>query len=355
MSARRPLLLPLVPLYAWGLTRKNRGFDEGRAVVRRLDAPVISVGSISAGGAGKTPFLMALAELVRRMGYEPDVLSRGYGRKRGSPGRVDAVARVREDGSADAYGDEPLMLARTLHCPVFVGADRFKAGVIAEQMAANPARTVHLLDDGFGHRKLARTVDIALLTAEDVRDGLLPAGNLREPLLSLRRTDVVVVREGERGVVLPVLDSLFPAAGRPAVWTIRRTLAIPVDAPSQPLAFCGIARPADFEAEVRGKDVALVGCERFRDHHRYTAADAKTLVRQARRRGANGFLTTAKDAVKLDDSFQRVLAEVGPVAVADVRVVLEDEEGCIGDLERMLRDRSGDPMRREGAGRAYDA
>lgn len=330
MSARRPLLLPLVPLYRAGLRWKNARFDGGEMVVRRLREPVISVGSLSAGGAGKTPFLIALAGLLRGMGYEPDVLSRGYGR------RDRAVRRVEAGDTAEAVGDEPLLLARVLECAVFVGAERFAAGRLAEKGSENRERGIHLLDDGFGHRRLDRTIDIVLLTNEDVRDTLLPAGNLREEIGSLGRAQIVVLREGEASTLMPLLKIVFAHAKYPAVWTIRRDPVLPGTLPKRPLVFCGIARPLDFEAGLRRCGIAVAALRTFRDHHRYTMADAEALRRRARTLGADGFITTAKDAVKLDDALRCALEEVGPVAVADVAVTLQDEEQCRNDLKRLL-------------------
>jgi len=354
MRPRRPLLAPLVPLYAFGLNRKNRNFDTHRTPVHHLQSPVISIGSISAGGAGKTPFLIALARLLRNLGYQPDVLSRGYGRRDRSIRQVDPA------GTADDFGDEPLLLARNLGLPVFVGVDRFAAGTHAEQTLQQSTRlnigsnrTLHLLDDAFSHRRLARTIDIALLTLEDAQDSLLPAGNLREPLSSLRRADILVLREDEAPGLKSLLANLLlqgrehlpgslphrtrSSQNSPRLWTIRREFILPDAVPSRPLAFCGIARPADFLAALQSHGITPLKSRCFRDHHRYIPADAQALSRLARSLGANGFLTTAKDSVKLDASFRATLQAAGPLAVADIRVILPDEQQCAADLELLLK------------------
>ena len=319
----RPWALPLVPLYRAAVQFRNARWDRGQGV-ERLQLPVISVGSLAAGGAGKTPVVMLLAEVLRRHGVEADVLSRGYGRT------SQTVEEVTADGSAGQFGDEPLELARA-GLRVFVGASRLAAGQLAE---GTGGPQVHLLDDGFQHRTLWRNLDVVLVTLADARDGLLPAGDLREPFDALGRADVVVVREEEAQELEPWLARRTAAQ----TWIVRRKLSLPAPMPERPVAFCGIARPDGFFAGLRE-----LGCEpasevRFRDHHAYRERDFEALVRVARRAQADGFVTTAKDAVKLGDDARRLLAETGPVAVASLRVSLLDEDAAWQTMERVLTD-----------------
>ena len=335
MSVRRPLLLPLVPLYRAGLAVKNWRFDRNRDAARELRDPVISVGGLSAGGSGKTPFLIALANLMRELGYAPDVLSRGYGRT------TRGVLRVDPQGTAAESGDEPLLLARTLGAPVYVGAERYAAGLRAETDLPDWHRGIHLLDDGFAHRRLARTIDMVLLTEEDVRDRLLPAGNLREPVTALRRADVVVLRAGEAERLKHMLGTALHRVTRVVrLWEIHRRMTLPVEMPTRPLVFSGIARPEDFERLLAQRGVHIAATKRFRDHHRYTPRDVETLVQQAQQNEADGFVTTAKDAVKLDAAMLATLRACGLLAVADAVVTLQDRERCAEDMRQMLRERT---------------
>ncbi|GAA3753486.1 hypothetical protein GCM10022270_10230 [Terriglobus aquaticus] len=329
------MLLPLVPLYRAGLALKTWRFDHSRNVARELRDPVISVGGLSAGGSGKTPFLIALAKLVRELGYAPNVLSRGYGRT------TKGVLRVNPQGTAAEFGDEPLLLARTLGAPVYVGAERYDAGLLAETELPDFHRAIHLLDDGFAHRGLVRTIDIVLLTEEDVRDHLLPAGNLREPISALRRADVVVLRAAEAAALQPVLEEALRGAAKPIrTWTIERRMTLPATMPSAPLVFSAIARPADFESMLAKRGVAAAATHRFRDHHRYSQCDLDTLLHKARQSRAGGFVTTAKDAVKLDAAMLSALRAHGTLAVADAVVTLRDEARCAEDLKHLLRERT---------------
>ena len=176
---------PLSAIYSAGITSKNRLYDAGVLKTERLSGPVISVGNLSVGGSGKTPFVILLGKLLQDRGIPFNVLSRGYGRK------TRGILEVDPNGSPEQFGDEPLLIARCLSCPVIVGESRYHAGLHAEKQTG--AR-LHILDDGFQHRALARDFDIVLLTPEDLQDRLLPTGRLREPLSSLKRADAVVMK-----------------------------------------------------------------------------------------------------------------------------------------------------------------
>src|SRR5215468_2907281 len=181
---------PLSAIYAAGVRLRNASYDRGVLVSQKLSAPVISVGSISAGGAGKTPFVIFVGEFLQAHGVRFDVLSRGYGRK------SRGVRVVERGGSPAEYGDEPLLINRRLRCPVVVGENRFEAGLLAEKQFG---AQLHLLDDGFQHRALARDLNVVLVTAADLADTLLPVGRLREPVRALERADVIAVEEGVEG------------------------------------------------------------------------------------------------------------------------------------------------------------
>src|SRR5579862_9459138 len=155
----RRMLWPLTLLYAAVVAAKNAAYDRGWSKLQTLRGPVISVGNISVGGSGKTPFVIALAKLLQRQGVEVDVLSRGYGRS------SDSVEQVDPASSAERFGDEPLSIAQSAGVPVYVGASRYTAGLLAE--SDQSTTRIHLLDDGFQHRKLRRTVDIVLIHRSD--------------------------------------------------------------------------------------------------------------------------------------------------------------------------------------------
>lgn len=280
---------PLGSLYGAGVGLRNSLYDRGTWSARRLQAPVISIGSISAGGAGKTPFLIMLGELFKERGIAFNVLSRGYRR------RTKGVRLVDPAGTAAEFGDEPLLIARTLEVPVIVGEDRYEAGRLAEE---DLGPQVHLLDDGFQHRRLARDFDIVLVTQRDLQGTLLPVGRLREPLASLQRASALVLMNDT-----PV-EGIRVRPGQ-LVWRVTREI-VPPKTDEACFAFCGIARPENFFTDLGKAGVKLTGTRAFRDHHAYTAQDVEGLYRQGQQSGATAFVTTGKDAVNLGEFAERL-------------------------------------------------
>jgi len=318
---KRPWLAPLVPLYAAGIGLRSAGLRLGLERVQRLAWPVISVGSISAGGAGKTPFVIALAKLLKREGIYVDVLSRGYGRVASGPAQVQA------NGDATAYGDEPLLIANEAQVPVFVNKQRYATGILAE--ASSAERAVHLLDDGFQHRQLARDADIALVSSEDLRDWLLPAGNLREPISALERAAVLGVPAGDDAATSQLQKLGLGAARGQQIWRFRREMSVPkIDGPGRNriVAFCGIARPEQFFDGLERAGLEIAARHAFPDHHRFGPKDLELLVGMVRRTGAKELMTTDKDRVRMGALAVR-MEEIAPLHTARLRVEFEDEAG----------------------------
>jgi tetraacyldisaccharide 4'-kinase len=321
----RGWLLPLVPLYRAAAGAKNRAYDHGWLRTDRLRWPVISVGNLSVGGAGKTPLVIRLAELLTQHGLKVDVLSRGYGR---SSNRIEVVDA---NGSPERFGDEPLLIARCTGVPVVLGASRYAAGLLAEQRLDSSARAVHLLDDGFQHRRLARDVDIVVVHCSDLEERLLPAGRLREPVASLARASVMVLREEDADLEDPLRRMGLNAP----IWSMRRSVEIPAAA-RRAIAFCGIARPKEFFLALQQAGVELPAARAFSDHQRYTRRDIDSLIRIARQIDADSFITTEKDAIKLDASLRQRLELTAPVHVVRLHLTLLDEAAVIADLIRQI-------------------
>jgi tetraacyldisaccharide 4'-kinase len=317
-------------LYGLVTSARNRFYDRGILKSRKLSRTVISVGNISVGGSGKTPFVIMLGELLKQRGIAFDVLSRGYGRK------THGTLLVDPNGISRDFGDEPLLIAQRLGCPVIVGESRYLAGRLAENDHAESAalscppgqqpRPIHILDDGFQHRSLARDFDIVLLTEQDLRDQLLPAGRLREPLSSLRRADAVVLPEEMDPTRLPACENL---------WRVRRSLTIP-STPKSPIAFCGIARPRQFIEQLRAIGIQPVAEKIYRDHHQYTSHDIQDLLRLRDQNHADAFITTEKDAVNLGT----YLGEISPI-IARLDMQFADPAGVVDTILRVITQRRG--------------
>ena len=315
----RPWLAPLVPLYRLALAARQLGLRTGFEPVRRLRWPVVSIGNLSTGGAGKTPLTIALAQALTRRGVHVDVLSRGYGRRSHEAARVDA------NGTADEFGDEPLEIARAAGVPVYVAAQRYQAGMLAEADAGGPAG-IHLLDDGFQHRQLYRDIDILLLNSGDLNDRLLPAGNLREPLRALHRASCIAIPAEDRGLE----EELKIRGWRGTIWRIRRHMDVPhINGPV--VAFCGIARPEQFFQGLESAGVQIAARIAFPDHHRYTRADMERLRCTARDSSATALMTTEKDRVRMG-KLSTLLAESFPLKTAGLCVEIENEGTVIDHL-----------------------
>ena len=312
-------LNPLPTIYGRVISARNALYDRRWLPAHTLPGSVISVGNLSVGGSGKTPFVILLGELLKARGIRFDVLSRGYGR------RTRGVLSVDPGGLPREFGDEPLLIARRLQVPVVVGEDRYAAGRFAE---ARFGAQIHLLDDGFQHRALARDFDIVLVTPEDARDRLLPLGRLREPLRSLQRADAVVLTSGASPESLPLQGK--------TVWRVRRAIIVH-NIPPRPVVFCGIARPQNLLLQLRAAGVAPAAEAFFRDHHAYSEKDVRDLLQLKQRSQAGGFITTEKDAVNLGG----YLDALAPLAVVPVKMELAGAANAVDTILRVIDERRG--------------
>jgi len=308
---------PLSSIFGGVVAARNALYDRGLLRARRLDGAVVSVGNLSAGGSGKTPFVLLLGELLKARGIKFDVLTRGYGRK------SRGVLLVDPAGLAEEFGDEPLLIARRLQVPVVVGEDRFAAGRFAE---ARFGAQLHLLDDGFQHRALARDFDIVLVTSQDANDRLLPGGRLREPISSLRRADAIVLTSGAS-------PEAFPIGGKLA-WRVRRGI-IPQNVPPRPVVFCGIARPQNFLLQLRAAQIDPIAEAFYRDHHAYSEKDVRELLELKAKSEAGGFVTTEKDAVNLGG----YLSALTPISIVAVKMELENAANAVDTMLRVVAER----------------
>lgn len=308
---------PLSAIFGAAVSVRNALYEHGVRRSVELAGPVVSVGNISVGGSGKTPFVIALGEWLTAHGIAYDILSRGYGR------HTKGVLRVEANGDASLFGDEPLLLANRLKVPVWVGERRAEAGKAAE--GAYGGR-LHLLDDGFQHRALHRDFDIVLLSEDDLTSDLLPFGRLREPLKALSRANAIVL--DEKASALPQYEE--------KTWRTRRVLVLPSNCPRRPVAFCGIARPHRFFDQLRALGVEPTAEISFRDHHRYQTSDILRLQRTARQSGADGFLTTEKDAVKLAG------LNFSPLHIARLVTEVLDADSVFSDMLKKLKVRKPD-------------
>ena len=292
---------PLSAVYGQVARFRRNWYEQRPHLQRQLGCPVVSVGNLVVGGSGKTPIVAMLAALLRDAGYAPAILSRGYKR------RGDAALVIVSDGhhvvvDVEASGDEPQMLARRVSgVSVVVSSDRYQAGLVArQQLGAN----VVILDDGFQHLQLARTVNLLLLSPDDVRERILPAGRLREPLDAARRADALLVPADVDPTSVAHQVGTERAFGVTTEYQPVR-LVTPFGAtvpkpPQRVVTLAAIARPERFASAVRALGCSVLQEFTFRDHHWFTPDDIQRIEEAARKTGAEAIITTEKDAVRLE-------------------------------------------------------
>jgi tetraacyldisaccharide 4'-kinase len=252
---------------------------------QRLPVPVIVVGGATVGGSGKTPLTLWLVEALRKHGYRPGIVSRGYG------GEVLGVAEVKTCSEPRMVGDEPLLLKKRADCPVFVGADRVAAG--RALLAAHPQTNLILSDDGLQHYRLARDMEIVVLDRRGLGNGWqLPAGPLREPAARLREVDALVLNDASAPHVLP--SRVFHMQLQGAQFYRLDAPQVTADAKSLPsgprYAIAGIGEPQRFFDHLSALGLTFAA-HAFPDHHAYSSEDFSI--------DDGIILTTEKDAVKL--------------------------------------------------------
>lgn len=261
---RQPPLwaLPIAALYG-GVVRARRGlYRHGVLRAQRVPVPVVVVGNIVAGGAGKTPLTLALVQALRERGWRPGVVSRGYG----SQARTATLLDAHPDPAL--VGDEPALIRLRTGAPVAIGAKRVEAARLLLAQGIN----VIVADDGLQHYALARDVEICVVDGvRRLGNGrLLPAGPLREPESRLRSVDFVVCNGGEpRGGEVSMALAL---AGVVAVDGSSRHQILAAFADRRVHAVAGIGNPRRFFEALRGRGVDVVE-HPFPDHHCYVAAD----------------------------------------------------------------------------------
>ncbi len=283
------LLLPVSWVYAWG-ARLNRA----RHRPQRVEGlTVISVGNIVAGGAGKTPFVIWLAQWARSAGKRVAVLSRGHGRRSTDILHLSGTSPVT---SVEA-GDEPALMHRRLpEVEVWVGSDRLELARLAKKHGADVA----ILDDGFQHHRLARDLDIVIV-GDLGNQRALPAGPLREPLSVLQHAQVIIGRGGSAE------GTPHTSHARHAAFQWELTAFVDEVGRTHPLhelqgvplvALSGIARPAEFERQLTLAGAQVKAHAIFGDHHHFTDAELRTVRALAASHRAR-IITTEKDRERL--------------------------------------------------------
>lgn len=341
------ILPPLAALYGTVTRTRLALYRRGFLRSSKLDAPVISVGNITAGGTGKTPLVEYVARIVAASGRRPCILTRGYGRN--DPGQQVLVSDGTKILATELEaGDEPLLLAQRLKglAAVISNANRLAAGQWA---LANLKSEVFILDDGFQHLRLARDLNIVTVDASDPwgNGHLLPKGLLREPIQGLRRADCVVLTRTDQSKEVDNLYrkiqavnpnvSVFSSRMRTRGFVRLGADEIATEAPQSVAAFSAIGNHESFIRQLQSEGADPVTVTRFRDHYRYTQSDLDELVRKAKSAGAEALVTTAKDAVKLTN-----LSLSMPCYVLDIEIAIDEAEEFVSLVHASIMSRGPD-------------
>lgn len=298
---------------------------------KRLPHKVISIGNITAGGTGKTPAVIAIADEAKKRGFYPIILTRGYKGKAKGPCFVqDAGYKIHDTGlktgrsgivhreSCIMYGDEPLLMSEILKdVPVVKCADRYEGGMFAIQTLNS--QLLFILDDGFQHWQLFRDKNILLVDAENPFDNrrLLPVGLLREPLKEIERADIIVLTKTDniRPEMLGIEDivgeiksynskaPVYLSTHKPSGFVKLSGETMPLEWAKEGLfsffAFCGIGRPESFKKTVLSAGCSLKGLKKYSDHYTYKQEDIEDIIKEAKAGNADWIVTTEKDMVRL--------------------------------------------------------
>lgn len=317
------LLTPLAWIFGIVVFVRRAFYRSGIFGSVRIGLPLIVVGNLVAGGSGKTPLVLWLAEFLKARGYRPGIVSRGYGGSVSARRAAPLEAGARSDPGL--VGDEPLLLARRSGCPVWVAADRVAA--CRALRTGHPECDVIILDDGLQHYRLARDFEIAVVDARGFGNGLLfPAGPLREPVSRLASVDAVV-SNGASGLQSHAMR-------------VEGAMFLRLDGGGSPLeagalggrsvhAVAGIGDPPRFFRHLEALGLEVIP-HPFPDHHAYVAADLEFGDRLP-------VVMTEKDAVKCE----RIVAGQPRFWMLPVRAELDPGFGAV--LVEKLRGISGGP------------
>lgn len=291
------ILFLLSEIYRWGLYLRE--YLLCKKAIKTVPVPVVSVGNLSVGGEGKTPLVMRIASFFVESGFKPAVITRGYRRKKSGIFSVNT-----EKHDSRVCGDEAYLMAKNLKCPVVVGKKREEAAKKAiEEHGAN----LVILDDGFQVRTLKKDVEVVVIKTarSSLNFNLFPLGPMREPLESIRRSDIIVLNQGFKSTLtsqIPesLLDSIPVFYCRLKVLNlcnIRTNTYKDYNylRGKEIVAFSGLADNDSFFNLLKDIGARLKHVFSFPDHHFYTGRD----IRRILKRKADIYVTTEKDAVKL--------------------------------------------------------
>ena len=321
-------------LYYSGYTLRKLFYRSGLLKIKELKVKVISVGNITLGGSGKTPFVLYLSKKLKDKGINFAVLTRGY--KRRSKGTKELKRSESPDLKWEEVGDEPSLLSNHLpETPIIIGKDRYNSGKIAQDKYK---AEVLILDDGFQHWRLKRDLDILIIDASiDLeKEKLFPEGRLREPLSSLKRANLFIFTRVDQSthkeklkMILqkfnpqsPIVESILVITSV-LNWKDKTKIDLDSLKGKKGVVFCGIGNPFSFENTLKSLEVEILNAFFFLDHYIYSQNDLLSLEEERKKVGADFLITTEKDSIRLPE----IKDQKAPILVVNVELkIISGEE-----------------------------
>ncbi len=342
------LIFPFYLVFVLIINIRNFLYSSGYLKAKSLDKPVISIGNITVGGTGKTPFTIMLSELIlNEFGLKPCILSRGYKRA-----DEKEIKLVNENCSFIKCGDEPVLIKRRLKDKVcvIVGKDRYKSGI---KYGDECNCEVFILDDGFQHRKLARDVNICLIDCSNPfgNSRIIPYGILREPLFELKRADIIVLTRAKYAKNLTLLRKMVEEINPKAMLfeadleishfyqpAKDRIIALEDMQEKKVVSFSAIGNPLSFKADLITAGLNVVKSFTFKDHVVPTREKLEKLNAVAGEVDADYIVATEKDWIKLrEENAVEIFGEKLVICISNM--LLKREKDLIKYLEGRLNDK----------------
>jgi tetraacyldisaccharide 4'-kinase len=338
----RILLIPLSVIYSFIISARNFFYNKSIFKTHTVSGPVISVGNISAGGTGKSPFVIFISDFFIKQGKKPAIISRGYKRESGKDEIVFDGKNI--SCTLDKCGDEPMMIAENLsrlnkEFFLVTGRDRVRT---AKNVINNFKPGIIILDDAFQHRRIHRDIDIVLVDAEEMIHNkfagslILPSGNLRECMHNISRADIII--QNNKFDNFELLNNLIKY--NKEIFTLNYSVKGFFDINGKEfkiegkevLAFAGIARPSSFFGYFEKLNCNIVDTIAFSDHHNYSLDDIARIKNKALK-GAI-FITTEKDFVKIKE-FKDFINDFN-VLFLKIELILKDSDRFFALIQNKL-------------------
>lgn len=295
------MLTFLSKIYEYSIKRINNRFDNYEVDIYKPSVPVISVGNISLGGTGKTPFVVLLGKFLKEKNLNIGIIGKGYKRKSSGELLVSDGKEIKT--TAEKAGDEMFLLAQKLNTPVLIHKDKYLAAKSIENLFKLDCI---LLDDGFQHRKLRRDIDIVLLDDKTFENPyLIPKGRLREPISSLKRADILCLMDITYDKYPFILDQFREKLiiecekKLSKIYNLFNNSSLDNNSKYEFLAVSGIGNPESFHQLLSKNSIIIKDKINFIDHHNYTFKSVKYIISKCYKNDIKYIIITEKDAIKL--------------------------------------------------------